>query len=220
MSYPEKLGQPCWSLEQVRKVISLTAQTNAESAPYFLAAHSPFERIIDAKAGARQLTEEQVFQELFSAARGQVQAFVRGEPGTGKSHLIRWLKLRAEYAARHREAGLDAFKLVLVSRGNGSLKDALGQIVSQLGPAYEKHIQRVRGAIERLSEATARATLLAELALEIGTRWTNERGRVPLDRNLRHLGQALRANGFGRWLTRDGGIVDKVIKRLTERSSI
>ena len=54
---------------------------------------------------------------------------------------------------------LDKFKLVLVERGTGSLKDALQQIVVQLGPEFEKHVDRVRGAIEKLSVSTARATL-------------------------------------------------------------
>ena len=43
-------------------------------------------------------------------------AQAQGEPGTGKSHLIRWLKLRSDYAAGHGEFGLEKFKLVLVER--------------------------------------------------------------------------------------------------------
>lgn len=220
MPYLKQLGLPCWTPEQVPKVISLTAQTSAASASYFLAAHSPFRKITDAKSSGHTLSEEEVFKEIFSKARGQVQAFVKGEPGTGKSHLIRWLKLRSDYAAHQKEDGLERFKLVLVTRGNGSLKDALGQIVHQLGKEFEQHLAQVRGAIDRLSDATARATLLAELALELDSRWTNERGRPALDRKLLHLGQSLRANGVGRWLKRDGGVIHQVIQRLTEQSTV
>jgi len=219
MPYPEKLGQPCWVSSQVPKVVSLTAQTSAASAPYFLAAHSPFKRITDAKSAGRTLTEEEVFKSIFSKARGQVQVFVRGEPGTGKSHLIRWLKERSSYAARQQADGLDNFHLVIVTRGNGSLKDALGQIVQQLGSEFERHLARVQGAIDRLSDQTARATLLSELALELGSRWSNEHGRAPLAPRLRHLGDALNAPGLGRWLKRDGGVIHKLIQRLTEQSS-
>ena len=45
-------------------------------------------------------------------------------------------------------------------------------------------------------------------------------GGVPLPRGLTHLGQALRAKGFGRWLQRDDGVVDQVIRRLTEQSTV
>jgi len=219
MRYPDKFGQPCWTAEQVRKVISLTAQTSAGSAPYFLAAHSPFRRITDAKSSGRALTEEEVFQQIFSAARGQVQAFVRGEPGTGKSHLIRWLKIRADHAKAHSEGGLQNSVFVLVSRGNGSLRDALGQVVQQLGKSFERHIVPIRGAIDRLSDAAARDTLLLALALELDTHWPNRHGE-PLPQAIRHLGQALRANGFGRWFKRDGGIIDRVVRRLAEGSTV
>ena len=222
MSYPAKFGQACWTLSQVSKVIpaAATAQTSEASIPYFLAAHSPFSRITDLKATGHTLTEEEVFQEIFSPAREQVEAFVTGEPGTGKSHLIRWLRLRAGYAAHNREAGLEKFKLVLVSRGTGSLKDALTQIVSQLGSDFRQHVSRVQSAIERISDSTARATLLAELALEVGPRWSNERRRKSLPRELRHLSQALRAEGFGAWFKRDGGVIHQVIQRLTEPTSV
>jgi hypothetical protein len=220
MPYPQELGLPCWTRDNVPKVISLTAQTSASSAAHFLAAHSPFRRIADAKSSGRTLTEEEVFNDVFSKARRQVQAFVKGEPGTGKSHLIRWLKLRSDYAAEHREQGMEQFRFVLVSRGNGSLKDALGQIVVQLGKEFAPHIADVHSAIDKLSQATARAMLLSQLALELDTRWTNEHGRPSLDRALRHFGQALRANGFGRWLKRDGGLIHQRIQLLTEPSTV
>lgn len=222
MPYPQKFGQPCWVPEQVSKVISLTAHTSAESAPYFLAAHSPFDKITDSKSSGRQLTEEQVFKELFSPARGEVQAFVKGEPGTGKSHLIRWLKLRAEDAKTRGELDFANFKLVLVSRGNGSLKDALGQIVAQLGNEFSSHTTRIRGAIEKLSDHAARDTLLSSLALEIGTHWSASHPDIPIDLEfLKNLAAALGPNtGFGEWMKRDGGVVHRVIRRLTEDSSV
>ncbi len=221
MPYPKTLGQPCWAPEQVRKVISLTAHTSAESAPYFLAAHSPFERITDAKSSGRQLTEEEVFKELFSPARGEIQAFVKGEPGTGKSHLIRWLKLRSDDAKSRGEANFENFTLILVSRGNGSLKDALGQVVDQLGAEFSHHTTRIRGAIDKLSDHAARDTLLSSLALEIGTHWSTRHPEIPMPRSLQHLAAALGpTTGFGAWMKREGGVIHRVIKRLTEDSSV
>lgn len=220
MAYPAKTGLPCWSLEQVSRVISLTAQTGAASASSFLAAHSPFRQITDVRSSGRTVTEEEVFSDLFSKARGQVQAFVRGEPGTGKSHLIRWLFERCRYEAREQGDLGNRQRIVLVTRGNGSLKDALGQVVDQLGEEFRQHVQTVKGAIDRLSPETARATLLSELALELDTRWVNEHRRPPLSSRLRHLGEALRSNGFGAWMKREGGVIDQVIKRLTATSTV
>jgi hypothetical protein len=216
---PNQFGRPCWALDQVANVIQQTAQTTAASAACFLAAHSPFRKITDAKTAGRTLSEEEVFNDILSSARGQVQAFVKGEPGTGKSHLIRWLKERSDYASRDKKSSSERRRVVLVTRGNGSLKDALGQIVRQLGQEFERHTNRVQGAIDRLSDRTARAMLLSELALEVDTRWSNEHGRSPLPSSLQHLGQALRSNGFGDWMKRDGGVIHSVIQRLTDSSS-
>jgi hypothetical protein len=220
MTYPSSLGQPCWTLVQVPKVISLKAQTSASSAASFLAAHSPFEKITDAKSAGDTLTEEGVFKAIFSRKEQSVLAFVKGEPGTGKSHLIRWLKERSDYEWSKTSRSSAKPQIVLVTRGNGSLKDALGQIVRQLGAEFEQHLSRVQRAIDRLSEHTALAMLLAELALEIDTRWVNEHNRDPLPRALRHLGQALRSDGFGAWMKRDGSVIHQVIKRLTDPSSV
>ena len=214
-------GKPCWDYESVQKVISSYAQTNEASAARFLAAHSPFQKIIDGKTNLHSVTEEDIFNELFIKSKAQVQAFVKGEPGTGKSHLIRWLKERSGYESRLNKGRTDHRRVVLVTRGNGSLKDALAQIVNQLGKEFERHIKRVQGAIDRLSDSTARATLLSELALEVGVRWSNERGRNPLCKSLCHLGDALNSTkGFGEWIKRDGGVIHSVIKRLSDSSTL
>jgi hypothetical protein len=214
-----QFGQPCWDHRNVRKVISLEAHTSEASAGRFLAAHSPFQKIIDGKTDSLIVTEEEVYQELFVDYKEQVQAFVKGPPGTGKSHLIRWLKERSDYASRFEEGYSDRRRVVLVTRGNGSLKNALGQIARQLGNEFSKYIDKVQGAVDRLSAHTALATLLAELALEIDTRWTNQHARDPLPSSLAHLGDALRSTGFGEWMKRDNGVIHLVVQRLTESST-
>lgn len=216
---PIQIGQPCWDAAQVAKVISLNAQTNTEGVDYFLAAHSPFRFVANFRNPGVALSEEQVFQDIFAAERGEVLAGVKGEPGTGKSHLVHWLKLRTDFAAKSGDPRFSSTVRVLVQRGNGSLKDSLRQIVQQLGPDFKDQIARVQGAIDKLSAETARATLLAKLALEIDYHWT-ERGRRPLPKGLRDLGQALKSKGISRWLLREGGTIDRVIRRLAETSTI
>jgi hypothetical protein len=222
MPYPSRLGDPCWDAAQVGKVIAVNAQTSATSVDYFLAAHSPFRLISNLGGAGAELTEEDVYQDIFSLGRGEVQAAIRGEPGTGKSHLVHWLKLRADFDAKGNKR-IRKFVRVLVQRGNGSLKDALQQIVAQLvdelGADFEKHLQGVQNALDQLSESTARATLLSELALEIDNRWT-ERNRAALAAELVPLGDFLRSAGTRRWLLRSNGTIDEVIRRLTEPSTV
>lgn len=221
MAYPEKLGQPCWDLDQVGKTIAIAVEARAQSAPHFLAAHSPFKKISELKPSNRSLAEEAVFKELFGTTGREIQAFVKGEPGTGKSHLIRWLQRRAKHAADNREFGLDKYQIVLVTRGNGTLKDALQQIVDQLGAGFGHHMEKIRNAIDKISDNTARAMLLSELSLELGSRWMADRKRPTLPPSLRHLANALSPqSGYGIWLAREGGLVDQIIRRLTEKSSV
>lgn len=217
MPYPENLGQPCWSADQVESVIAIAAQTNEQSAETFLAAHSPFRFITNFRdPGGSENTEEEVFEAIFRR-RGEVQAAIKGEPGTGKSHLVRWLKLRADFEAESGDKHCARLVRILVQRGNGSLKDALRQIVERLGEGFRDHLQRLQGAIDKISAETASAMLLSELALEIGERWGRERkNREPLSKRLKLLPIALKSRGVERWLRRQGGIVDQVIRRLAE----
>jgi hypothetical protein len=200
--------------------LTITAQTSEQAADAFLAAHSPFRFITNARdPGARELAEEDVFEAIFRR-RGEVQAAVKGEPGTGKSHLVHWLKLRADFEAEHGDEHCRRLIRVLVQRGNGSLKDALRQIVERLGKGFREHLRQLQGAIDKMSAETARATLLAELALEIHPRWSNERtNRPPFPKKLRLLAPALRSEGIQRWLLRQGGVIDQIVRRLTEGAS-
>jgi hypothetical protein len=88
-----------------------------------------------------------------------------------------------------------------------------------LGEKFEKYLDPVRKAIERISESTARQLLANQLSVELGPGWT-DRGREPLPRLLRELGQACRAKGFGGWLCQDGRVIDRTISLLTEASDV
>jgi hypothetical protein len=136
---------------------------------------------------------------------------IYGEPGTGKSHLVHWLKLRFDYGKDNGDLG--DIVPVLIERRSGSLKDALTQLIEQLGEDFRKYLDPVQRALERLSAETARQMLAYELSLELGPRWA-DRGREPIDKRLKHLGQACSAKGFGGWLCRDNGVIDQTIALL------
>src|SRR5690348_3814795 len=86
-----RLGQPCWSSEAAEGAIPTIAPMSIELEPYFVATHAPIE--LHDREGAT-LTEGELYERLFARERRNVFAVVRGEPGSGKSHLIRWLHLR------------------------------------------------------------------------------------------------------------------------------
>lgn len=206
----------CWSKENVGKAISVKAKVDDKQAHYLLACHSPMAGIQEYQSEAT-LTEEDLFQRVTSSSQRDKQVVIFGEPGTGKSHLIHWLKLRYDYAVD--QAKMQDVVPVLIQRRTGSLKDALTQLIEQLGEGFRKYLDPVQTALEKLSDDTARQMLANELSLELGPRW-KDRGREPITKNLKQLGQACRSEGFSGWLCREGGVIDRKIKLLTQASDV
>src|SRR4051812_40802731 len=120
----------CWNPDNLPKAISLQAKVDKKQSHYFLACHSPVERIHDERL-KQELSEENLYLRIMDRrAQRDFLGLVHGEAGTGKSHLIHWLKLRCEFDL---EAGNRKDLVpVLIRRRTGSLKDALEQLIEQL----------------------------------------------------------------------------------------
>ncbi|MGU3656007.1 hypothetical protein [Methylobacterium fujisawaense] len=214
---PTQLGEPCWTTEGAAAAISGVAQVDRNRTHFFLASHAPVRHLEDASTG-RAVTEEEAFRRLAASAKAETLVLVKGGPGTGKSHLINWLKLRFESGAAAGEHRLGDVVPVLVQRRTGSLRDALEQIVAQLPAAFHGYLDPIRSAIDRITQAEARQKLAAAMHLELGVRWSEERRAKELHRDLRHLAEAFRSDGFTTWLCREGGAIDLSIKRLVDPS--
>ncbi len=207
---PVQLGKPCWSAAAVGKAISAIARMSPELEPYFISTHSPNERLRDVKRGG-ELSEADLYERLLTPERRNAFVIVRGDPGTGKSHLIRWLHLRCtlDIAAER----LPNVLAVLVQRRTGSLKDALTQIVEQLPPRFERHLRQIKDAIGNLSEERARQALAGALQLQLVD-------APELPPTLRHLHVACLSPDFRRWLIRPDGVIDRIVRQLTQESDV
>ena len=206
------LGQPCWKRDAVAKAITSIAKVDVSQTHYFLASHAPVEHVRN-DLTEETLTEEDLFRMFLKGSPREVLALVHGNPGTGKSHLIHWLKLRCESALKSGE--LKKLVPVLIQRRTGSLKDALEQMINQLGEEFAAYLTPVQEALSKISDSTAREKLAGELGLELGPRRA-DRGRKGLPKDLRHLRETCTSTGFRRWLCRDGGVIDQTVKSLTQ----
>ncbi len=205
----------CWTPEAISRSLFNVANLTHAQTDYFLASHTPIRAIRDDRSGFTY-TEETLFNSLFDPAQNEVLAIIHGEPGSGKSHLIRWLKLRAERAEAAGE--LQNFRSVLVHRVSGSLKEALEQMIEQLGEEFAGYLHPVKSALSAISETTARATLAMHLALELGPRRA-DRGLPRLDLELESLGD-LFIQGTQAFFLVNGGVIDRNITLLNQASEI
>lgn len=213
---PDRLGLPCWPPQAVETTIRTIAQVGYESRHRFLACHTPITNVRNDRTGSLQ-TDAEIFEELSRLGGRENMVLVWGEPGTGKSHLINWLKLRFDHA-RASGAMRDVLP-VLIQRRSGSLRDALEQLVGQLPERFGAYLDPVRSAIARISEAAARQKLAAAMHLELDVHW-RDRGKPPLPRHIRTLPEAFRSQGFADWFCRPGGVIDRNIQRLISPSDI
>ena len=103
--------------------------------------------------------------DCLSASRRETLVVLKGDPGTGKSQLINWLKLSFDAAIAQGDRssiGDRTLRSVLIRRRSGSLKDALQQLVDQL-PGYERYLAEIQAAIAGVSGQAANRRLYTEM---------------------------------------------------------
>lgn len=113
--------------KRMNHVINMDIITSSESD--FLATHVALEKIYvhgDRWDGKEEgvLSEEQVYNRYIMNYGNKHQfLLVMGEPGTGKSHLIRW------FAARLRQVALEDEVVLFIRRNDNTLKGTLRQLL-------------------------------------------------------------------------------------------
>jgi hypothetical protein len=135
----------CWRAEDVSAILNNEALEGHEGV--FLATHTPiigFD-VLGSHAGEIEGRDEHaVLSALSDPGRRHAFCVVQGEPGSGKSHLIRWLSVNWPWP--------NDVKLLL-QRADGSLEGALRQLQDRLPPEFkelfdnlgQRHRATVRG---------------------------------------------------------------------------
>ena len=204
---PEHLGSACWEKDRPDLLISTAALVNEAHTNSFLACHSPIE---SSNSNKENLSEAEVFEQLFSSRAYERLIIVTGGPGSGKSHFINWLKLRLDDALARGEQ--QKIKSVMIKRRSGSLRDALEQLVEQL-PDFHDYLDPIRAAIAKLTSEYAKRELCFKLSQLLHQ---NRLG----DRRLEYLHDFFSDPSSLEWLCREGGTVDLNIQRLISQNNL
>ncbi|MEO8609322.1 MAG: ATP-binding protein [Chloroflexota bacterium] len=150
----------CWQTDRIGAVINKEA-LSVDRAD-FLATHVPMRQIAYERVPvATSASEGDLLAELHHQADTNQHTFmvIKGVPGTGKSHLIRWLKER--YAA---ERPQDA--VLLIERANTSLRGTLQQIINSGlfdRAGLPESLKRLQEAVTELSTDALADNLLDQI---------------------------------------------------------
>jgi hypothetical protein len=159
-------GYACWTPSAVEEVIRYEAV--APSDPVFLSTHHPckiLKRPIGATSGGVAVSEEDVLLTFLTTRTDLLLMPVIGQPGTGKSHLIRWLKARLPES--------DDRRLIYVPKDGTSLRRVIELILEKMeGPEASALHEALNRSADRFNEIEAPTALLDALARTLEFRST------------------------------------------------
>lgn len=148
-------SRACWRSEEVARIVANEALEHQEA--IFLATHSPirgFEITGSHQSEIATADEYAVLETLSNPERTHAFCIVQGEPGSGKSHLIRWLAVNWPH-------GDDV--TLLLQRADGSLEGALRQLRERLPEEFRALFDRL-GRRQRATEEGRARSFLSNLA--------------------------------------------------------
>lgn len=134
----EAMHGTCWTEDRAHAVLRSVALANDEAE--FLAIHQPIRDFQVSTTTGRNIeaSDEALLADLSDPEARYAFCIVEGEPGAGKSHLIRWL-----------DVNWSSDDLVmLIERADGSLTGTLRQLRDQLGAKYGYLFENLAQSVE------------------------------------------------------------------------
>ncbi|MEI8216545.1 MAG: hypothetical protein WCF96_05550 [Eubacteriales bacterium] len=200
-------------LKRLSQVIQTEATT--PSIADFLATHIPFENLYLQKGtGSKEdsLNENKLFQEIICDSPEEHKLIlIQGSNGSGKSHLIRWLKEKYQKQANEKEV------VLLISRAHNTLQDALKQIIdADLFPEEikENELRIIRNAKGNITGEELKKTINFNFTLEIDK--DKEAGNDLLDERYRDWLKSYLTDEYiiNTFLLVDNGPLSKICAKL------
>lgn len=128
----------CWTADRADSILRSVALAN--NVPEFLAVHQPIRdfQISTTTGQSIEPSDDGLLADLSSPDTRHAFCVVEGEPGAGKSHLIRWLEVKWP----------DGDLVMLIERADGSLTGTLRQLRDKLGQKYAHLFANLAQSVE------------------------------------------------------------------------
>ncbi|MGV3524206.1 MAG: hypothetical protein ACO1RX_08280 [Candidatus Sericytochromatia bacterium] len=182
-------GFTCWKADDAEALLQTEAVREHDEA-LFMATHTPVEDFnVSGKLSAlmTQKTERGLLEILSSEKRKHTFVALVGEAGSGKSHLIRWLKLNWPKTSQNNDL------VLLIQRSDSSLNRTLQQFRDVM-PQQHRYIFEGLGQVQQTTDEGRSRDFVAKLANSLGgdyfdkdafqdNEWCN---KWHLDRIIRH----------------------------------
>ena len=191
---------------------------------YFLATHMPFSKLEVYEGGRtsatpKLLSEDEIFEQLVYNPENQHRMIiVRGNNGTGKSHLIRYLKAKLESSSAT-IFNPEKEQLVFLRRLNNSVRGAFSQLLEQKvirDPDVEEKLRKFVESTESKDEATFKNEILYAYVSAVRSDQSNKPYRGVICRD---IASYLSDSRVAEHLLREGGPISKCYQIITSSSS-
>ncbi|MEH7238854.1 hypothetical protein [Bacillus sp. JJ1562] len=203
-------------IKQYRRKLSEVFQINAITVEkdYFMLTHKPFKNIrMHSKSlflnGEEHLHENKLYNIIMSNRDLHQFHVVKGDNGSGKSHLIRWIK-------EHYEEEAQDEAVIFISRMQSTLKGAIQQIIhSEVIRNHETsdRLKKLIEANEHLDNKHLKNLILAHFMVAV--REDDDTHEIKLRQSKRNsLYDFLASQETQELLLRDDGPIDRIQKKL------
>jgi len=172
VSWRGALPATCWDANEASAIIPVEAESTSDG--IFLATHSTIPITqrdhVENVRGGLVVDEQALLRAVQDQPADQPIIPILGKSGTGKSHLVRWLRANLETKPSTR--------LIFVPKHRMSLRGILELILEHAsGPRADELRAKVATAVEAAAdEKTAQLKLRAALAVNIETRGSRSEG--------------------------------------------
>lgn len=213
--------------ERYRKVMeryAIKTDDMATEDAYFMATHMPFSQLEVYFGGKTEtkpkiMTEDEVFDNLvWNPQNEHRMIIVRGGNGTGKSHLIRYLKAKLENSAST-IYNPDKEQLIFLRRLNNSVRGVFSQLIEQQvikDPNVEKKLRKFINSSDSKDEASFKTEILFAYVAAVSN---DTSGSIYKSVVCRDIASYLSDSRVKERLLREGGAIARCYNVITAPSN-